>query len=191
MSEITLKKGDDITLKKEDMSPVKNLIAGIGWDSKDDKDVDVDLWIVPKEVTNAKKDILFFQSEQENSDGKKMIPGMVHSGDDLTGNVSEDGCDEMVHIKGEELDQKEYLVVANVYSGDVFGTIERCFAEMIDQDTQKSLAKFDMSGEGGDNKTLVVGKITVGDDKALSFKAIGDYSKLTCDNIVNNPSELF
>ena len=73
MSEaIVLKKGDNIELKKEDMSPVKNLIAGIGWDAAEEgADVDVDLWVIPKEVSNAKKDILFFQTENEK-DGKKV-----------------------------------------------------------------------------------------------------------------------
>lgn len=159
-------KGQTLDLNKESNKVLKHVRLGAGWDVHEGKTMDLDLWLIPKGG-----DPVYFNN--------KSIPGATLDHDDLTGGSSKDGADENIAIEVEKLVCEEYTVVVNVYDavkkGQFFKDVSRAFVEVEDTETKTVIFTYPISENGGDNFTLVAGKL-VKKNGGLEFVADHTFS---------------
>ena len=168
---IDMTKGQTLNLNKESGKTLTKVRVGAGWDPAEGKTIDLDLWLIPKGG-----DPVYFNN--------KKIPGAELDGDDLTGAGSEDGADENIEIDVSALEHDEYHVVINIYDavskGQFFRDVKRAFVEVEDVEGKNLLATYNISENGGDNFSLVAGKL-VKKDGGLEFTAMQEFSTKTAD----------
>lgn len=161
-----MQKGQTLDLNKEAGSPLTKVRLGAGWDVAEGKAVDLDLWLLPKGGAP-----LYFNN--------KSIPGATLDKDDRTGASSAGGADENIQIDVAALANEEYTVAINIYDavnkGQFFKDVKKAFVEVEDVAAGKKIFTYAISENGGDNHTLVVGKLTK-KDGALSFTADAQFS---------------
>jgi tellurium resistance protein TerZ len=168
---LELKKGESLDLNKHSGKTLSKLRLGAGWDVASGKTIDLDLWLIPK----GGKPVYF---------NHKSIPGATLDKDDLTGGSSADGADENIAIDVSRLENDEYTVVVNIYDakskGQFFKDVKRAFVEVEDVESKTLLFTYPISENGGDNFTLIAGKVTKKDggltftaDHAFSTKEMG------------------
>lgn len=172
---LELTKGQTLDLNKETGKTLNHLRLGAGWDVAEGKTMDLDLWLVAKGAAPV-----YFNN--------KSIPGATLDKDDRTGGSSQDGADENIAIDISKLTQDEYYVVVNVYDavkkGQFFKDVKRAFVEVEDTDTKTKVFNYNISEHGGDNFTLVAGKITK-TAAGLEFHGMADFSTKSMDVVVN------
>lgn len=163
---LDMKKGESVDLNKAANKVLTKLRVGLGWDVAPGKSIDLDAWLIAKGQAP-----LYFNN--------KSIAGATLSGDDRTGAGSKDGADENIMIDVAGLTADEYVVVVNIYDavskGQFFRDVQRAFVEIEDADTKIIIAKFNMTEQGGDNFSLVAGKLTRTNGE-LTFSSIGEFS---------------
>lgn len=172
---LNLSKGETLDLHKESGKTLTKVRLGAGWDMADaGKTIDLDLWLVPKGG-----DPVYYKNMS--------IPGATLDKDDRTGGSSADGADENIAIDVNALQKEEYTVVVNIYDavakGQFFKDVKRAFIEVFDTDTNTKIFNYDISDNGGDNFTLVAGKL-VKKDGALTFTGHAEFSTKTPDVFV-------
>lgn len=171
---LNLTKGQSLDLNKEAGKTLSKLRIGAGWDVAQGKSMDLDLWLIPKGGAP-----LYFNN--------KSIPGAALDQDDRTGASSDGGADENIRVNVAALDKDEYTIVVNVYDakskGQFFKDVKKAFIEVVDEDGGGKIANYDISENGGDNFTLVAGKLTK-KDGALSFTADHQFSTKEADAFV-------
>lgn len=124
---INLSKGQRINLSKSDGSELTKFCVGAnwgaivkkGWISDTVENVDLDLSIVLLDENNKNIDTCYF--------GRKSIAGVLHSGDDRTGDVGgDDGLDnEVITVDLMKIDPRtrKVAVILNSFQGHFFGEI--------------------------------------------------------------------
>lgn len=111
---LNLSKDQDLILTKEDGNPARNVIAGVGWDpATEGATVDLD---ISATVFNGGAAVTTLYYGSPKVDGKPTVPGMVHSGDDLTGGKSDDGPDEEIQIDLEAVEGDRVELIVNLYN---------------------------------------------------------------------------
>lgn len=166
---LQLTKGQTLDLHKESGKTLKKLRIGAGWDmAKEGKTMDLDLWLIPK----GGEPVYY---------NHKSIPGATLDKDDLTGGSSADGADENIAIDVDKLDKEEYVIAVNIYDavskGEFFKDVKRAFVEVADtgDSIEKLICTYDISENGGNNFTLVAGKL-VKRNGGLEFTAMSEFS---------------
>ena len=151
---INLKKGQRISLTKEDPG-LKQIMCGLGWDVAPNsggffggnKQFDLDSSVIcldaNKKLTDV-KNIIYFGNLRHNSSA------IVHQGDNLTG--AGEGDDEIINIDLPLVpDNISYLIIAiNIYKSKQrkqdFGMVDNAFVRLVNRNTNKELARYDLSG---------------------------------------------
>lgn len=155
---ISLKKGQRISLTKE-APGLKQLMCGLGWDVatktgggffsafSGGKDFDLDSSVIclnaDKKLTDV-KNIIYYGNLRHSSSA------IVHQGDNLTG--AGEGDDEVINIDLPLIPPDiVYLVFAiNIYKcterKQHFGMVENAFVRLVDRNTNKELASYNLSG---------------------------------------------
>ena len=168
-------KGQTLDLNKESNKTLTKVRIGAGWDVAEGQSVDLDLWLIPKTG-----DPVYFNN--------KKIPGAELDGDDRTGAGSEDGADENIAIDISALQHDEYTVMINIFDavkkGQFFKDVKRAFVEVEDADEKKLIATYDISENGGDNFSLIAGKIEK-KDGGLHFTSMSEFSTKAADVITS------
>lgn len=163
---LELTKGTPLDLHKEAGKTLTKIRLGAGWDVSAGKSLDLDLWLMPKGG-----DPCYFNH--------KSIPGATLDKDDRTGGSSADGADENINIDVAALTADEYTVVVNIYDavnkGQFFKDVSRAFIEVIDTESNTKIFNYNISENGGDNFTLVAGKL-VRANGALTFTGMSEFS---------------
>jgi len=155
-----LTKDQPFDLKKSDGSAANNVLVGAGWDaSTEGQTVDLDLAATVFNGTSV-VDMLFFGTTNTNADGKKSIAGMFHSGDDLTGEGSDDGPDEEINIDLSGVNGDRVELVLNLYNaGDRnLGIAKNAFVQVSgDVEDARMTITEDMTGHSMHIGTLKKG----------------------------------
>jgi stress response protein SCP2 len=170
---LNLSKGDSLDLKKEDGSAVTKIRFGGGWDMADTTKPTFDL------------DLFAFDNAQVCYFNNKEIAGVKLDKDNLTG--AGEGADENIHFDVTKMTSKKFALAINIYNGkakgQTFNNIKNTFVEIEDEDTKKVLARYNVSADGGNNDSLLVGIIeNVGG--ILKFTAKGEYTNGNIEEIV-------
>ena len=172
---LNLTKGQSLDLSKQAAKPVTKVRVGAGWDVAEGKTVDLDLWIIPVGGSPV-----YFNN--------RSIAGVTLDKDDQTGGSSKDGADENVNIDVTALDKTEYSIVINIYDavakGQFFKDVSRAFIEVVDVETNTKLGEYAISENGGDNFTVVAGKLTKNADGGLVYTAHHQFSTKDISTVV-------
>lgn len=151
---VSMTKGQSVNLTKAAVdagstAPLAKVIAGAGWDGTSSAPIDLDLMAVligddgkalpdaNANGSNADEALLFFNN--------KDLPGLHHTGDNLTGEG--DGDDEQIVITLADVaaNVKEIAVVVASYSGESFDKVANAQVRLVNEADQKELAKYELS----------------------------------------------
>lgn len=185
---IDLKKGSVIDLSKASSSPLKHVVAGLGWDpvkkkgffnkifdlpdTTPDIDIDASAFLLSSGRFFSSADIVFFKNLTHYTGAVK------HMGDNLTGEGEDDSDDEQIYVDLLSIPENYTKIVfcANIYNAATrnqhFGMIENAYMRLLDHDTGKELCRYNLTEYSG-KTAIILGEIfRYGED--WKFKAIGN-----------------
>ena len=149
---VSLSKGQKISLSKEAGGALRKVVMGLGWDAikaggflgfgKKTIEVDLDASCVMFDASNALVDVVWFR-QLKSKDGS-----IVHTGDNRTG--AGDGDDEqiIVDLAAVPATVKTLVFVVNSFTGVNFSQIENATCRMVDQATNREIARYNLSCQG-------------------------------------------
>lgn len=172
---ILLKEYERVSFAKEAPS-LKNLLIGLGWDPRatdgEEFDLDGSAILVGKD-DKVKSDAYFvFYNQTSEPEG-----AVKHLGDSLTGEGEGDDEEIVLELAKISPDVEKIKFVVSIYDADnrkqAFGQVDNAFIRLVDNDTNKEIARFDLSEDGGSNTAVIFGEVYRKGD-GWSFKAVGD-----------------
>lgn len=149
---INLVKGQKINLNKEDGTPLKKVMVGLGWDPVksggifnvlgSSGSIDLDASCAIFDANKNLLDKVYFGHLDSKDKSIK------HTGDNLTGHG--DGDDEQIKINLEAVSSNVQTLVITISSfrGQTFDKVENCFARLIDLETNKEITSYKLSEKG-------------------------------------------
>lgn len=171
---ISLQKGGNVSLSKE-APGLKNLVVGLGWDPRatDGKEFDLDgsaFLLNASGKVRSDADFIFYNN-LKSADGS-----IVHSGDNRSGEG--DGDDETVKINLASVpaDVEKLSFCVTIHEGQQrnqnFGMVGKAFIRCVDGDTNKEIARYDLSEDGSTETAMIFGEV-YRHGAEWKFKAIG------------------
>ena len=157
---INLQKGQKISLSKE-ASGLTKITMGLGWDAAkkggmlggllgggDSIDLDASCALF-----DAKKNCVdsVWYGKLRSKDGS-----ITHTGDNLTGDG--DGDDEQIIVDLTKISENvKYLVfTVSSFTGHTFKDVKNCYCRLIDNNTQKEVAKYNLNDQGEHTSQVMV-----------------------------------
>jgi len=146
---------------------MEGITVGLGWDASSGDEVDLDVSAVLIDASCAEVETVFFGRLES------VEHGIVHSGDNLTGEG--DGDDEQITVNlpkiGPKVDQVVFVI--NIYTaGQTFRMVDNPYARVIDNASGSELCRYMLSEAGSDNG-LVVAKLAREVGGRWGFHALG------------------
>lgn len=168
---VNLTKGGSVNLTKESPTALNKVMIGCGWDpATEGATMDADLSVFALTAENRvreKSDFVFFN----NLNGK----GIVHQGDNLTGDGDGDDEQIMVDLNAIHADTKTIDIIMNIYDakskGQDLSQLKNAFVRIVNQESGVEIAIFDISG-GMSGDTLHFGTLVRGTE-GWTFNAEG------------------
>lgn len=182
---VSLKKGSTVNLSKQ-VEGLSNILLGLGWDvakpskkgffgfTKSTPDIDCDasafMLNADGKMPNSKS-LIYFGNLQSN------CKSIIHTGDNLTGEGDGDDEQLLVYLNKVPSNIDEIVLTVTIYDaqsrGQHFGMIENAFIRIVDTNTNKELAKFNLT-ENYSGKTAVIFGSLKRVNSQWEFKAIGE-----------------
>ena len=154
---INLVKGQKISLEKEAGTKLTKVIMGLGWDAKKKKGlfgakeqhIDLDASCVMFDENNNMTDAIWFR-QLKSKDGS-----VIHTGDNRTG--AGEGDDEQIIADLTKIPAniKTLLFVVNSFTGQNFSEVENAFCRIVDHQTKREIARFNLSSQGNHTAQLM------------------------------------
>lgn len=155
---ISLGKGQKISLSKEEPG-LKKIIVGLGWDIKSgdtgvDFDLDASCFMLGENQKIITDNHFIFYNNLKSPD-----ESVEHTGDNTTG--AGDGDDEQIKVDFSKISSnvKRLVFVVTIHDAisrkQNFGQIENSFIRMVNEDTNKEIARFDL-GEDYSTETAMI-----------------------------------
>lgn len=160
---ISLVKGQRISLAKGDGSSLSKVVMGLGWDAKkkggffgfgaQEQEIDLDASCVLFDENSKAVDAVWFR-QLRSKDGS-----ILHTGDNRTG--AGDGDDEQIIVDLTRIPShvKSLVFVVNSFTGQNFSEIENTFCRMVDQTSNREIARYELSNEGGTHTAQIMAKV--------------------------------
>jgi len=178
---INLVKGQKISLVKDNGNKLDSFCVGANWGmiekngffGKKKKAVDLDLSVGLYDENKNLLDVVYF--------GNLKVPGIVHSGDDLTGDSDgDDGFDnEVIQVKLSSVPEmvKHIVFILNSYNGDDFQTIPYASIRLYEGTPTRVnnvVAKYNIASDNSyaGHVSMLLGKLYKRNDE-WKFAAIG------------------
>ena len=148
---INLQKGQKISLEKEAGGTLTSVVMGLGWDVAKKKglfgfgreqSIDLDASCFIFDDNNNPIDLVYF-GQLASRDGS-----VQHSGDNRTGEG--DGDDEQIAVALNRIpaNVKTLVFTVNNYTGQNFSQVENAYCRLVDGQTGKEIARYDLSAQG-------------------------------------------
>jgi len=149
---ISLVKGQKISLEKEAGGKLSKICMGLGWDVARGGNVDLDASCLMFDSAKNLSDSVWFRQLQ-SKDGS-----IRHTGDNVTGEG--EGDDEQIIVDLSRVPENVHTLVftVNSFTGQSFNVIANAFCRMVDQASNKEIARYTLSG-GGDYTGQVMAKL--------------------------------
>lgn len=171
---VSLKKGGNVSLSRESPS-LKKIHIGLGWDARAtdgaDFDLDASAFLLGENQKVSSDDDFIFYNQRSST-----CSSVEHLGDNKTG--SGDGDDEVVTIDLEKVPSKvkRIAICVTIHDADErkqnFGQVSNAYMRVVNMDTDKEIAKFDLSEDYSTETAMIFGEIYKNNDE-WKFKAIG------------------
>ncbi|HEY9765032.1 MAG TPA: TerD family protein [Chroococcales cyanobacterium] len=150
---VNLTKGQKISLEKEAGGALSKVVMGLGWDAKKKggmlgalfggtQEIDLDASCVLFDEAGNMVDSVWFR-QLKSKDGS-----IVHTGDNRTGAGEGDDEQIIVDLPKVPANIKSLVFVVNSFTGQNFSQIENAFCRMVDQASNREIAKYDLSCSG-------------------------------------------
>ncbi len=186
---VNLKKGEKISLKKNDGTGLKKVMVGLGWDEAQPAasgwraifaakpaDIDCDASVIlcgengKLYGSNIKQACVYYGNLQHPSGA------VTHQGDNLTGGGEGDDEEIMVDLSMLPADVYKLVFVVNIYDADVrkqhFGMIRNAFIRIVDMSSRNEICRFNLTEDYSGKTGMVVGEIYRKDGE-WKFNAVG------------------
>ena len=171
---VSLTKGGNISLSKTDPS-LKNLIVGLGWDSRPtdgaDFDLDASAFMVKEDgKVRSDSDFIFYNQT------KSTCGSIEHTGDNRTG--AGDGDDEAVIVLLDKIpaDIQRVVFVVTIHDAEArkqnFGQVSKAYVRVVNKDSNSEVARYDLSEDASIETAMVFGEIYK-HGAEWKFKAVG------------------
>lgn len=171
---VSLSKGGNVSLSKEEPNLAK-ILVGLGWDNRktDGKDFDLDasLFMVGQSGRCLSDSGFIFYNNKESADGS-----VKHLGDNRTGEG--DGDDEKISVVLGKVgaDVQRLAVTVTIHDaaerGQNFGQVQNAFIRVVNEDTGREIARYDLGEDYSTETAMVFGEIYRHNNE-WKFKAIG------------------
>ena len=155
---VNLQKGQKISLEKEAGGALSSVVMGLGWDVAKKKglfgfgrnqEIDLDASCFMFDDNNHPVDLVYFGHLRSN-DGS-----IQHSGDNRTG--AGDGDDEQIaaNLARVPANIKSLVFTVNNYTGQDFSQVENAYCRLVDGQSGKEIARYDLSAQGSHNAQIM------------------------------------
>ena len=142
---VSLKKGEGISLRKEDQ--LDDVVLGLGWDAARGwfglaPAIDLDASCMLLDRAGRVKDAVWFRQLRSREGA------VLHSGDNLTGHG--EGDDEQIRVKLSRVPAGVEALVFTVtsYRGQPFTRVRNAFCRLLDARTHREIARYDLAAQG-------------------------------------------
>ena len=171
---ISLSKGGNVNLSKEAPS-MKTVKLGLGWDARSTDGAAFDLDASAFMLTTTGKvesDAGFIFYNQ----AKSTCGSVSHTGDNRTGDAV--GDDETIVVQLNNVPQNidKVTVAVTIHEGATrnqnFGMVSKAYIRCIDADTNKEIARYDLSEDSATETAMIFGELYRYNGE-WKFKAIG------------------
>ena len=171
---ISLSKGGNVNLSKEAPS-MKTVKLGLGWDARStdgaafDLDASAFMLITTGKVESVAGFIFYNQA-------KSTCGSVSHTGDNRTGDAV--GDDETIVVQLNNVPQNidKVTVAVTIHEGTTrnqnFGMVSKAYIRCIDADTNKEIARYDLSEDSATETAMIFGELYRYNGE-WKFKAIG------------------
>lgn len=171
---ISLSKGGNISLSKTDPT-LKNIIVGLGWDTRAtdgaDFDLDASAFMVKEDgKVRSDSDFIFYNQT------KSTCGSVEHTGDNRTG--AGDGDDEAIVILLDKVpvDIQRITFTVTIHEADErkqnFGQVSRAYVRIVNKDSNVEVARYDLSEDASIETAMIFGEIYRHGGE-WKFKAVG------------------
>ena len=164
---VSLRKGQSVSLTKTGAAPLSRVRMGLGWDTGNNEDIDLDASCILYNAKGQDIDKVWFMSKK--GDGGNVR----HQGDNLTG--AGEGDDEVIEVDLAKMSSKvqSLVFVVNSFSGQRFTEVRNAFCRLVDDTNNQELVRFDLS-DSKPQTGLVMCKIQRG-ASGWVMTAIGEF----------------
>ena len=171
---ISLSKGDNVSLLQSDPG-LKKILVGLGWDARvsdgNDFDLDASAFLLGDNQKVTSEKYFIYYNNLHSPDGS-----IEHTGDNLTGDG--DGDDESIKVDLESVPSEISVIAITVTIHDAearrqnFGQIRNAFIRIVNDETQKEIARYDLSEDYSTETAMVFGEI-YRRNSDWKFRAVG------------------
>lgn len=158
-------KGQKISLAKEGGASLSKVVMGLGWDAVQQKkgllgsifgrkpaNIDLDASCALFDENKQSVDFVWF-AQLKSKDGS-----IVHTGDNLTGEGEGDDEQIIVDLTRVPANVKYLVFTVNSFRGQTFNEVENAYCRLVDNSTQKEIARYTLSG-GGNFTAMIMAKL--------------------------------
>ncbi|GAA0122703.1 MAG: TerD family protein [Clostridium argentinense] len=196
---VNLQKGQKVSLTKDNPT-LSKIVVGLGWDAAERKSGGLLGGLFGKTPANIDCDASVFMLNQNGQlvgnksviyfgNLKSTCGGVVHTGDNLTGDG--DGDDEQIIVELNKISPNIHrlLFTVNIYDcirrHQDFGMIKNAFIRVVDVKSRKELIRYNLSDDYSGRTSLMVGELYRHNGE-WKFSAIGEGTNDTgLQDIVN------
>lgn len=171
---ISLSKGGNVSLSQFDPG-LKKILIGLGWDARvsngNDFDLDASAFLLGDNQKVVSEKHFIFYNNLRSPDGS-----IEHTGDNLTG--IGDGDDESVKVDLDNVPCEVSIIAVAVTIHDAearrqnFGQVRNAFIRIVNDETQKEIARYDLSEDYSTETAMVFGEIYRRNNE-WKFRAVG------------------
>jgi len=144
------------------------IVVGLGWDTGT-QDIDLDVSAVLFDSQGKSRDAVFF--------GNLQAAGLVHSGDNLTGEGS--GDDETITVNLQVVPEwvQQIFLCVNIYSQScTFDRVANPYCRVLDS-SMNELARYELREAGDQNGLIIARLLREGGAARWGFQAIGTFCR--------------
>ncbi len=186
---VNLKKGEKISLKKNDGTGLKKVMVGLGWDEAQPAasgwraifaakpaDIDCDASVIlcgengKLYGSNIKQACVYYGNLQHPSGA------VTHQGDNLTGGGEGDDEQIMVDLSIMPPEVAKLVFVVNIYDANVrrqhFGMIRNAFIRLVNTKNNTEICRYNLTDDYSGSTGLIVGELFRSGNE-WQFNAIG------------------
>ncbi|MBS1495113.1 MAG: TerD family protein [Bacteroidetes bacterium] len=183
---IILEKKKPIDLTKQNPG-LRNIVAGLGWDSKEINgqpvDCDVSLFMLGENNKIPGEGFFVFYNNLNSEDNS-----INHMGDNRDGDG--DGDDEVINIDLSKVDEKivQILFTVTIYESEArghnFGNVNNAFIRIYNKLNGAEICRFSLTEQYSDSDSLLIGRL-YRSEKEWNFEAMGDAFSGGLSTLVN------